>query len=567
MKSVIHPALVSLFFQNVAAKFSKLFRGLKSPRRIAVTVVAAVLGALWLSQVVASVFLRQPADREMLRERIALGLLGFLLFQVLKILYRKPVEPFEWTPSETQILKTAPVTRTSLVLYRLATTALSAMLKSVCFVLVMIPDLSLLAAGFAGMAIALLFLELVRVIAEVFIFGLGKRRLLPAKIMTAILVVAVVANAARQVFELPSVGEKLSSPAAHQFLLAVVLQVAELSRTGVGAVLSFPFRLFSDIVLATQYNAELACQILLGLGMVGAAGLTAMVANCWMMATLKKQDRSNLIRLNQQLPAGLSRQQSKHKQVVVPKSFGGAGPIAWRQFQGAWNFRASIIVSFLIPTALCCVPMFAPNPPPNAALFLVASLLFYSYLLLPAALMLDFRRDVDRIAVLKKLPVKPINVVLGQLAAPVVLCSLFQGIVFSIAAFSGVATSGFFIVCWLAIVPMNVLIFASENIVFMLHPFRRNKEGADVLIRSVLTFTGKGAVWALSLAGLIVWALVSSYLARKLGLSGEPHNIAVAAIFLCGTTMAVSLLALLSVKCLAGMYQRFDPSSDAVAMN
>ena len=80
MNQIFHPALRSLFLQNVAAKTSKAIRALKSPRRIVVTLCAIVLGCVWLSQIVMSIFLREPADPSMLRERIALGLIGFLLF-------------------------------------------------------------------------------------------------------------------------------------------------------------------------------------------------------------------------------------------------------------------------------------------------------------------------------------------------------------------------------------------------------------------------------------------------------------------------------------------------------
>lgn len=567
MSSIIHPSLVWLYKQNAAAKLKKSIRSFASPRRVAVTIVAIILGGVWLSQVVASIFLRQQADYEMLRQRIALGLLGFLCFQVLKILYRKPVEPFEWTPSEIQILKTAPISQSSLVLYRLASTAISAMLKSVCFVLVMIPDLNLLVAGWVGMAMALLFLELVRIIAEVVIYSIGKRRLLPVKTAASLVVLGVLATATLTVIQQPGVNEKLSSPAAYQFLLAVGLAIAELTSFGIGAALAFPFRLFTDIILTTSINTTFVGRIILGCGFVTVAGYAALVASCSMVTALQRQDRANLNRLRNQQPGTQNQVTQQRKQVRVPKSLNGIGVIAWRQFHSAWNYRATLVVSFLIPIALCCVPMFAKTPPPNAALFLVASLLFYSYLLLPAALMLDFRRDVDRMAVLKKLPIEPVNIVLGQLAAPVVLCSLFQAAVFLIAACSGVATGGFLIVCWLAIMPMNVLIFSSENIIFMLHPYRRNKEGADVLIRSMLTFTGKGLVWAMALTALLLWAVTSSFITRQLGWSGTAHAVAVASIFLTGTTTVVSLLAYLSIRCLTRMFERFDPGSDSVAMN
>jgi len=567
MNQLFHPALRRLFLQNVTAKISKAFRGLKSPRRMAVTIFATILGCVWLSQIVISIFLRDPADRGMLRERIALGLIGFLLFQMLKITYRKPVEPFEWTPSETQILKTAPISRSSLVVYRMMTTAISATLKAVCFALVMIPDLNFILAGIVGMTLGLCFLELVRIVTEVIIYGVGKRYLQRIRVGVTVAFTGAVGWAILTVCNQPGVEEKLASPAAYQFLLAIALQIAEYSHTLVGSLIVFPFRCFSDIILTEAIDGQLLQRLLIGCGFVGTAVYVAMFANCWMLSACQRQDRSNLARLKSLSSIQKKSADPRQTAVRVPVRWRGIGVIAWRQFHGAWNYRASIIVSFTIPIALCCVPMFASTPPANAALFLVASLLFYSYLLLPAALMLDFRRDVDRMAVLKKLPIEPINIVIGQLAAPVVLCSVFQAIVFIIASFAGVASYGFLAICWLAIVPMNALIFASENVIFMLHPYRRNKEGADVLIRSVLTFTGKGVVWALALAGLLTWALISSYLAKQFGLSGTTQSFAVACIFLAGTSTGVSLLAYLCIRCLARMFANFDPGSDAVAMN
>lgn len=567
MSEIFHPALRNLFLQNVAAKTSKAINGLRSPRRMAVTIFATVLGGVWLSQIVMSIFLREAADPEMLRERIALGLLGFLLFQILKIVYRKPVEPFEWTPSETQILKTAPVSRAALVLYRLTTTAISALLKSICFVLVMIPDLKHCLAGFLGMALGLCFLELVRIITEVIIYGIGRKRLRWIRVAAAFIISALIGSAIVNVVNQPGVEAKLASPAGYQFLLAVALQIAEFSRVSLGALIALPFRCFSNIILTETLNVQFFRRTLTGIGLVGTVGYIAMMANCWMVGACQRQDRLNLARLKSATSAGKTSTCVSNQSVGVPLRYRGIGAIAWRQFYGAWHYRSSLIVSFAIPIALCCVPMFASTPPANAALFLVASLLFYSYLLLPAALMLDFRRDVDRMSVLKKLPIEPINIVVGQLAAPITLCSVFQATVFVIASIAGVASYGFLMICWLAIVPINALIFASENIVFMLHPYRRNKEGADVLIRSVLTFTGKGIVWAVALAALLVWALASSYFAKQLGLSDSALPFAVGAIFLTGTTAVVSGLAYVSVRCLARMFERFDPGADSVAMN
>ena len=344
MNQIYHPALRTLFTQNVVAKTSKAFRALKSPRRFAVTIFAVVLGCVWLSQIVMSIFLREPADRGMLRERIALGLFGFLIFQMLKIVYRKPVEPFEWTPSETQILKTAPIHRSALVIYRLTTTAISALLKSICFVLVMIPDLKQLLAGFIGMALGLCFLELVRVITEVIVYGVGKRNLQWIKFATATAVFALVATAIYNVASQPGVEEKLASPAAYQLILAVALQLAEFSRHSVGALLAFPFRCFSDVILTENLNVQFLQRMLLSIGFVTTACYTAMMADCWMIGACQRQDQANLHRLR--LTAG----QSAKNTTGAKKARSSARQITRHRF----DRLAAVLWSVALPSFYRC---------------------------------------------------------------------------------------------------------------------------------------------------------------------------------------------------------------------
>ena len=127
---ITHPALHRLLWQRAAAKMKGIGARLFAPRRWFVTLIAFVLACVWLSQIIVSVFLRQPADPVMLAERIALGMMGFTFWQVAKVIFRKPVEPFEWTPCEKQMLQSAPIQRQELVSYRLLTTGYSVLLLS-----------------------------------------------------------------------------------------------------------------------------------------------------------------------------------------------------------------------------------------------------------------------------------------------------------------------------------------------------------------------------------------------------------------------------------------------------
>ncbi len=93
----------------------------------------------------------------------------------------------------------------------------------------------------------------------------------------------------------------------------------------------------------------------------------------------------------------------------------------------------TLVVSLGVPTLLCCLPLLSTHQHFPMLCSIVAALVFYSFLLLPSALMLDFRRDVHRLDVLKSLPLHPLAVTLGQLATPVLLSTMFQWTVLLIA--------------------------------------------------------------------------------------------------------------------------------------
>ena len=511
-----HPALHRLVRQRGLAKLQRMKTQLFAPRRLMLTLLAVVLSLVWLSQVLLSVFMREPADPVMLAKRISFGMMGFTLWQILKVIFRKPVEPFEWTPCERQMLISAPIERSDLVGYRLLTICYSVILKAACFVLVMLPDMKLIVAGFIGMCTGLAFCEFLKTIVELLIHGCGKRERLVVRVVGGLCVGAALTYSIVSVALQPNAAEMLASPAAWKFLLAAVLALGELTQHGLGTIIAWPFELFSSIMLSGAVDGQLLLNVLMGFALAGGTLMVLRLVDSWTLERRQKHECKSLEALAKQKRLPQSAAISGARRVTVPNRFYGVGPIAWRQFVGAWHYRSSIFFSFLVPVILCCIPMFAGQKPDGLPFFLVASVAFYSYLLLPAALMLDFRRDVDRLAVLKALPVKPLNIVLGQLMAPVVLCSVFQGIVFAIGAMTGQATPMWFVCCWLSFIPINLLIMAFENLIFMLHPYRKNKEGLDVFLRTILTFTGKGLTWGTGVALIVFWALLSKSIATAL---------------------------------------------------
>ena len=177
--------------------------------------------------------------------------------------------------------------------------------------------------------------------------------------------------------------------------------------------------------------------------------------------------------------------------------------------------------------------------------------MFYSFLLMPAALRFDFRRDVDRMAVLKALPFGPWSVTIGQLAVPVIACTLFQLLVLIIACVISPYPVFWLGCAMLLLLPINMVIFSLENLIFMLFPYRPNQEGVGVFMRTILTFTGKGLIFGLGVVVSIAWMF-----AAKRWLGGGPT------LFVIGTGLMTCATAALLTFLIVRTYLRFDPSQD-----
>ena len=85
-KSICHPATIELLRYRSKATMSRLLSSFRNPRRQLLSIVAVVLGFVWLSQAIAAMLFRQTADRENLALWIPLGLFVYSLWHVIKIL-------------------------------------------------------------------------------------------------------------------------------------------------------------------------------------------------------------------------------------------------------------------------------------------------------------------------------------------------------------------------------------------------------------------------------------------------------------------------------------------------
>ena len=556
-------ALGMLAVWQTQAQLARLGQSFRSPRRQWIALLAVVLAIVWLGQAIISMLFRQAADPALLAIWVPFSLTAYTAWHFIKSISTTPTEPFDWSPAEVEILCGAPFSRSQLILYRLQTTVISALAKSSCFTLVMIPDLKFPLAGLVGMFAGLVLVDLLRMLIQIGCFGISKQLLGLTRLVSFTALVTWVGYVFVGCLGAANAAEQLASPGAFRF----AQQFGETLFAHVtiqGSWLLFTFEPAANVILTNSLDADWIGQLLVSL-LLGTVGLMGVIgADRWALRITQQREQTNYQRVQQQpvpriVAAVISKRVRNQRRIFVPLRMMGAGSIAWRQLLGAWHFRGTLAISLGVPICLCCLPLFAKHEQFPMLMHIVGGLVFYSFLLLPPALMLDFRRDAKRLGVLKQLPITPLAVTIGELAAPVLICIGFQSVVLAISTINGALSLPQAMLASLLLWPVCCLIFATENLVFMLAPHRQNQEGLEVFVRTLLVFTAKGIFLALALAGMLAWAFASRSLSGRFVDPVQANRI----IFGAGVWLVTSGLAAGAIGWLAKLYDQFDPSSDA----
>ncbi len=558
LNKLMHPALLQLLKFQARGKILRIANAFRSRRRLALSILAIVLACVWLGQTIVSVMFREPADPTSLKTWLSVSLLLYSVFHLIKIGCRKPIEPFEWTSSEKQNLLSAPLTRTQLLSYRFFSYLGATAAKTSCFTIVMIPDLPNLLVGFVGMFIGLTLVDLIRVLLESIAWmavQTGTRQWAKVRAMMLVPAFSILAFAFFQAAYSPDFEAAISSPNP--------LKIPQLFLGVVHEVVNQPFMVWMmapwvavvDVILSNEYGVNFFSKLTILLCAVGCLFKLVYFVD-------RKSDRW----LKQSTTTGFdsavaNRSDSKKSRFSSkpPVGLGGAKAIVWYQLLGAIHYRSTLIFALAIPTLLSCMPLLSKELGMASALSVIGSMVFYSFLLLPPALMLDFRRDARRLAIWKAAPIRSTSLTIGHLAVPVILMSMFQLCVLSIAVF-GAGLSWKMLLAWPLLMPMNVLIIGMENAIFLMHPYRRNQEGVEVFLRTILTFTGKGLLFAFGLILTLLWAWLSIKISQSMH-----ADAAGPIIFGSGLWMALVAMAWISVKSCSRFFDRLDVSQDLPA--
>ena len=244
----------------------------------------------------------------------------------------------------------------------------------------------------------------------------------------------------------------------------------------------------------------------------------------------------------------------------VPWRLGGSGALAWRQSFGVRAQFKVLAFSLLLPMLLSWLPVLTDKQGLPLALNMAGALAFYTALLLPSCIRYDFRRDIDRLGILKALPLSATRVCAGQLATPIIVVTAFQAMTLGLFQFISPYDPLIMLAILLAFIPFNFFLFSYENLLFLWYPYRLHSEGIQTLLRTILAFTAKSIALFLILGVTFAWLILSRLIVTQL--MADPGLYVSRIVFAIGMLVISAVGAGLVFGLLARAFAKFDPSCD-----
>lgn len=456
----MNAALWLLIGLQLRGRARRTGRGLRTLRGA----VQAAAGASLFVLFVASVFLprsgRAPADPDALRRDGPAFLLAYCLVSALTTAGEGAVY---FSPAEICFLFPGPFSRRQVLAYKLTSNFVFGVLLSLFYSLAVQAYSPSYASAFVGVLLGLSFTQLFGVAVNLTVTTLGTR--LYSRVRR---VLAAALFLAAAVFLAHAAG--VEGARRPRDLLVAAL------RNPAGRAAVTPLRWFFEVFTAERFWPDLvgysALAVLVNLVLAGVVfALDARYLESAAASSARIYDRLQRLRRGGMAAGGTGG--TARFGLPGPPQWGGVGPIFWRQLTTAVRGLGRLAV------VLGLVAVFAGWPALAGARegglpagTVLGVLVVWMTLFLTQLVPFDFRGDVDRMAVLKALPVAPWRLAVGQLLTPVLLVTILQWAAFAAVAALGPSEGGFLLACAAFALPFNFLLFGVENLLFLRFPTR-----------------------------------------------------------------------------------------------
>lgn len=456
--AVMHPGLWLLFTLRVRSGLRKSFRGLRNPRRAIFLLMGLAVVALWL----VPVFFSLPGDGRRSPDTANTGLplliVALCFFSLISSANERAIY---FSPSEINFLFSGPFGSRELLAYKILVSLIGIAFSSLIFSFVFRSYARYWLFGFVGVFLIFSFIHFFSMLFALLRDSVSEgafRHVRRAALLVLGVALAVGLVMTAQAMRSENMSEGFAAVQRSALFRAVQLPLVPFARTVTSPALG-EFAIWASTALA----------IVLAMGAA--------------VLSLNAEFRDSALETSQRITARLQSARRGNWMASAKASgrarcprlpyFGGVGPTVWRQATSALRSLRSLITIFVLSGAWMAVFLvFSLRDADNAYVVLVPGLMWLS-ILATGTFRFDFRGDVDRMETLKALPVRPSALVLGQLVTPVLMTTGLQvALAAAIVAMSAPSFLLFVPLAALALLPLNVLMFAVENAFFLVFPMR-----------------------------------------------------------------------------------------------
>ena len=385
-------------------------------------------------------------------------------------------------PAEVDFLFPAPVSRRQLLLYRIVSRLGIAGVSALWTSVFLTPQASHWYAAMLGLFFWMAFMQLTAQASALVLATVGVRmprwvrKTITIAFLSLVVGALLVAGAV-----VPRAGQ----------IVAAVRAAVDWGPTRVATSIARPMVevfLAEDVVAFTLWMAP-ATAVLVAIAAVmmllDAAYLEASLGtSAWVQARLRQ------LRAGGGLPVPRSDGRSTPPRALpMPPRLGGTGPMAWRQVVSMGRALRSLVATMVVvvPAALVPLLILAMSTDPRREFVTAFAGGLVPTLMMTQYLAFDFRRDLDRMALLKSLPLSPLAVAAAQLVSPTIVFTALQLLLLVGLASVSFGVPSSLVIAIAALLPFaNWIVAAVDNTLFLLMPYRLIPEDAGSM-----PFTGQ----------------------------------------------------------------------------
>jgi len=536
----MHPALWKLYRLYARAKLRRMLRGVKTVRGAAVACFVLLMFSFLIVPSVVQAFGVERADATMVRANLSLVLLAICLLNLITSSAEKAIV---FTMPEVEFLFPGPFNRRELLVFKLLSVASGAAFMALLFATIFLKWAALWIAAFVGIYLTLMFIQLLNMTLALAVQWLGEMSYNRIRRLSLLTIVGLAAWALWQ-----------TTIAGATDYVAVLSGFRD---SWAGQIVLAPFDVFSWTITSQSIWPELLGWALLAvcIDVLLVTAVLRLDANFLEAAVIASQKRYEAI---QRAKGGgmmtVGRRFTSRWRVPSFPWLGGAGPVARRQtihlLRGSLRF---LMILGLVAVGVLPA-LFATSGPERHLFPTVIGLLAWLNFFMVSTMPFGFRGDLDHMEWLKIVPLKPLAIVVGEIAPVILLLSALDvtvlGALYGLEESSRLAAS----IALVLTLPTVCMLVATESLLFLLFPCR-------MAVGQPMDLQSFGRKMILVLLSMLVFALCGGVAA---GLGAIAYVLAGQSQF-AFAVVTVAALALLSIALLltvAWAFRRFDVSLD-----